>query len=203
MSDRFEHARLPYDHLAVVAHNNRELLLVNYGDQLPTFSETRLRQEVFEREPVDVVTICLEEAALIVNSTTALQLGREFTDLKRADEVRDQSRIGILAGALERRRMATQLVHAANSTYVREYTFEVTNPDESDTHRKLDIAARDALISRTSQFVGHPALTTVIALKELRFQGLPEAVRQEAELTLRVMYDQAGVAQHARDTRAA
>lgn len=203
MSDRAERISLPYGHLPVVAYNNRELLFVNYGGHLPIFDTARLSQEVFEREPVDVASVCLEEAVLIINSVTAVRVSKELKELRQADEVGDQSRIGILAGALERRRMAMQLVHAANSTFTEKYTFPIDSPDDSDKNRKIDLSARDALIQRTAQFAGHPALSNVLLLKRLRPQGLPESVRQEAELTLRVMYDQASTSQQARNSRAA
>ena len=203
MGDRLEQIKLPYSHLAVVAHTPRELLFVDYCGVQPTIAYDQLRLNVFEREPVEVTTACLEAASLIIDSTVALRLRRELDDLQTDDEVQDAVRYGVIAGALERHKQARILVNWANTALKEEYTVQADMPEESDVTRRALRDEQNALAARTAQYVGHPALQAVIALKRFPDSGLPEAVRREAEMTMRVLYDNAGLEQQIHHNRVA
>lgn len=199
MSNLAAAPELPYDHLAVVPASFHDLLFVDFGEHKPHANIDLIRTELFERDPTEAVIVCLAAGGLIINDTQAFHLAREARQLSEQADAGDHVRRAALEGALARRKKATQLVGAANSVLHHEYMEDVAHDDDPEAFRDRDTMRRvldeayTALEQRTVPFIGEAALQTIITLKKVRIEGFPEAVRREAEQTLRVMYDKASV----------
>ena len=193
MSNLWTAPELPHNHLAVVPTSLTDLLLVRFEGESPHPDIGKLTLELFDQDASEAVLTCLSAAELVINQTQARFLALEKNELQTQDEVGDQVRRAVIEGALGRRKTAVQFIGAANTVLHRDYMADMNPEDDpssfKDVRRQYNPPEIAALRQRTMMFIGQPALQTMIALKQLRIEGFPEAVRHEAELTMRIMYD--------------